>query len=241
MTTREVPLPPPPSLEKDIGYVFRDATLLQTALTHPSVKGDSPTTQDYQRLEFLGDAVIGLIFAEALYATTDATEGNLSEARARLVRGSSLAAVGRRLKLAQYLHVTPHGDTQRIRNADTASEDALEALFGAIFLDGGLDAARAVARQLFAPELRNGFTQLEQSRSPKNRLQERLQQTGKTPRIEYRLAAETGPPHAKQFTLEVWVDGICLGSGTASSKRAAGETAATAALENPITTAMAGE
>ncbi|MDR2430185.1 MAG: ribonuclease III, partial [Puniceicoccales bacterium] len=202
------------TLQQRIAYTFHDPTLLQTALTHPSIKGHTPAAQDYQRLEFLGDAVLGLIFAETLYATAtpNATEGALSEARAHLARGSTLATAARRLHLAQHLHTTPHGDTQRIRNTDTASEDALEALFGALYLDGGLDAARTLARQLFATELQNNLTQPEQNRSPKNRLQEHLQQTNNTPppRIEYRLATETGPPHARHFTMQVWVNDTLL-------------------------------
>ncbi|MDR2863625.1 MAG: ribonuclease III [Puniceicoccales bacterium] len=222
-------------VENTLGYVFRDPELLRTALTHPSVKASNPGAPDYQRLEFLGDAVLGLVFAETLYADASAGEGVLTDARTRLARGSSLASVGRKLELGQCLILPENGDSARIRDTDTAHEDALEAIFGAVFLDGGLDAARTLAQRLFAGEMQVEPERIAQSRSPKNRLQELVQQDGKPVsaeqrRIEYRLAAESGPPHARHFEMEVWVDGVCCGRGAGVSKRAASEAAAEAAL-----------
>jgi ribonuclease-3 len=222
-------------LEQRIGYAFRDTALLRTALTHPSIKSTNPTARDYQRLEFLGDAVLGLVLAEALYGNDGADEGFLTDARTRLARGTNLAAVGRKLELGRHLFLAANADARRIRDTDTAHEDALEALFGAVFLDGGLDAARAVAKNIFEDEMRVDIGVVAQSRSAKNRLQELVQQNNKSgtsaPRIEYRTVEESGPPHDRRFTIEVWVDGTCRGRGAGNSKRIASELAASTALQ----------
>lgn len=249
------------ALEKLIGHRFKKPLLLQTALTHPSHKTDgnagdgagnaagggkggggrtgngaggaSGVGNDYQRLEFLGDAVLGLVLAEALYADATADEGLLTEARTRLACGRNLANVGRRLGLGKVLRVARNGDTARIRDSDTANEDATEALFGAVFLDGGLKAARKLALRLFGGELRMDSAQVEQGRSAKNKLQELVQGDGRPnsgKRIEYRSVEMRGPSHARHFVLEVVVDGVCRGRGEGPTKRAASEVAAQAAL-----------
>jgi ribonuclease-3 len=223
-----------PELERSIGYVFRDKALLRNALTHPSMKNVCPGEPDYQRLEFLGDAVLGLVLAECLYANTGADEGQLTDARARLIRGSNLAAIARKLGMARFLRVTPNADAAHILDSDTAHEDALEALFGAVFLDGGLDAARQVSRCLFGSELTADARCVEESRSTKNKLQELVQRDGcpnDGRRIEYRTTRVNGPPHARTFTLEVWVDGVFCGRGTGVTKRIAGELAAAEAIK----------
>jgi ribonuclease-3 len=223
------------ALETLIGHRFRNPVLLQTALTHPSLKSGDSTGHDYQRLEFLGDAVLSLVLAEALYADPAADEGLLTEARTRLACGSNLAAVGRRIGIGKVLRVARNGDAARIRESDTANEDATEALFGAIFLDGGLKSARKLAKRLFGSELRLDTVRVEQGRSAKNRLQEQVQRDGRPnngSRIEYRTIQATGPSHARRFQIEVWVDGVLRGRGEGSTKRSASEIAARAALES---------
>ena len=222
-------------LEESLGFYFSNTELLRTALTHPCYKSCDSQVRDYQRMEFLGDAVLGLVFAEMLYARSDADEGQLTEARIRLVRGSNLARVAKRLQLGNYLRLPPNcRNAADIRIGDNTNEDALEALFGAIFLDGGLDAVRHVIQNLFTDSLAIGGNSIVRGRSPKNRLQELIQKdkrlNGGTC-IEYRMVAETGPAHARQFTVEVWVGGKRLGSGQRASKRAASEVAAEMALQ----------
>ncbi|MDR0535479.1 MAG: hypothetical protein LBG65_03890 [Puniceicoccales bacterium] len=188
--------------------------------------------KDNQRLEFLGDAVLSLVLAEALYQATDADEGLLTDARTRVSCGKHLARVGRELGLGALLRVARNGDTARIRESDTANEDALEALFGAVFLDRGLNAARKLARRLFAEELQFDAARVEQGRSAKNRLQEWVQSDGRPNdgrRIEYRCA-ERSLDYPQRFTVEVLVDGVQRGSGEGPTKRAASEFAAAAAL-----------
>jgi ribonuclease-3 len=222
------------ALETLIGHRFRNPALLQTALTHPSLKSGDSTGHDYQRLEFLGDAVLSLVLAEALYADPAADEGLLTEARTRLVCGRNLAAVGRRIGIGKVLRVARNGDAARIRESDTANEDATEALFGAVFLDGGLKSARKLAKRLFGGELRMDTARVEQGRSAKNRLQEQVQKDGRPNngnRIEYRTVHTSGPSHARRFQIEVWVDGVLRGQGEGSTKRVASEAAAQSALE----------
>ncbi|MDR2512384.1 MAG: ribonuclease III [Puniceicoccales bacterium] len=221
-------------LEQSLGFYFKDMELLRTALTHPCYKSYDKKIRDYQRLEFLGDAVLGLVFAEALYITSDAEEGKLTEARICLARGSNLAGVAKRLQLGRYLRLPPnYGEAKNIRIGNNTNEDALEALFGAIFLDGGLEAARRVAQHLFGDKLVIGNSA--GGHSPKNRLQELIQRDKRPAKgtcIEYRMVAETGPAHARQFTVEAWVGGKCLGRGHHNSKRVAGEMAAEMALKH---------
>ncbi|MDR2981615.1 MAG: ribonuclease III [Puniceicoccales bacterium] len=221
-------------LEKLLKYTFRDKSFLAEALTHPSYKSIEPAARDNQRLEFLGDAVLGLIFAEMLFhLSQDAAEGQLTNARSKLARGSNLAMVARNLGLASYMRFAPGTDAERIRATESVHEDALEALFGAVFVDSGIRAVRSLVKRLFADELILDPVSIEQTRSAKNRLQEIVQRHEKSQGeqcIEYRVVAEEGLPHEKLFTVEVWVGDGCWGRGTGSSKRSAGEAAALGAL-----------
>lgn len=221
-------------IQTALRHRFSRLDFLREALTHPSCKVDAAATSDYQRLEFLGDAVLGLVLAEALFASADlASEGNLTAARARLVRGSKLAEKGRQLRLGHWLRLPEQPGAAQIRELDKVHEDALEAVVGAVFLDGGWDATRAVVRHLFAEELEGGWSADTEGKSAKNRLQEKVQESGKGligERLEYRTVAEDGPPHARRFTVEVWIDGASRGRGEGNSKRVAGEAAAEDAL-----------
>ncbi len=222
-------------LEKRIGHVFRDESLLREALTHPSYKVKKTGARDYQRLEFLGDSVLGLVIAETLYAAdSDAAEGRMSNVKSRLASGKNLALAGRALGIGAFLSLAPGGDSERIRETDTAHEDALEAVFGAVYLDGGLKAARALAKKIFSEDFSTMPAAHEETVSAKNRLQELVQQkhrTAGTQIIEYRTISEEGPGHAKNFTVEVVIAGEIAGTGSASSKKAASEAAARDALE----------
>ena len=220
-------------IQTALGHQFSRLDFLREALTHPSCKVNAAAARDYQRLEFLGDAVLGLVLAEALFQNPDAAEGELTAARARLVRGSKLAEKGRQLELGRWLRVPDQPGAEKIRKLDKAHEDALEAVVGAVFLDGGWLAARTVVLRLFAEELANGWREEAKEGSVKIRLQEKVQSAGTGAigeRMEYRTVAEEGLPHARRFTVEVWIDGECRGRGAGVSKRTAGEAAAVVAL-----------
>lgn len=219
-------------LQETIGYSFADHSLLQRAVTHPShSKTGSNENAHNQRLEFLGDAVLGLILAEDLYQQLpDEREGVLTRHRSVLVRGKQLSDLAREINLGQYLLVGEAEDQAGVRELPSLLEDAMEALVGAVYLDGGLPAARRVIRNVYGDLRRRLQSQLD-GMNPKGTLQERLQPIMGNNAIEYRLASEQGPDHNKQFRVEVWIDKECRGSGTGPSKKRAEEAAARQALQ----------
>ena len=209
------------ALERRIGYRFRDPALLAQALTHRGYG-----TPHNERLEFLGDAVLGLVVTEALYRAWPAVaEGKLSRLRADLIREESLAAIARGLGLSEFLRL----DLSTARN-DGASRpsilaDALEAVFGAVLLDGGYDAARAAVVHCFGPSL----TQADASaveKDPKSRLQELLHaQRRKLPL--YRLVSTHGPKQRQSFEIECLLEDAGQSArGVGSSRRRAEQQAA---------------
>jgi ribonuclease-3 len=211
-------------LARQLGYAFRDADLLEAALTHRSAQ-----SRHNERLEFLGDAVLGLVSAEALWQRfPDATEGQLTRLRAQLVKRETLAAVARDLALGQYLRLGP-GELRSGGHArDSILADALEAVIGAVYLDGGWAAAAAVVLDLFDEAI------LRASEGPgvgdhKTRLQELVARHFGRPPV-YRLQDE-GPDHDKRFFATVVVAGVVRGSGTGSSKKQAEQDAAREAWE----------
>ncbi len=208
---------------------FQDESLIKLALTHSScdrVSGDN------QRLEFLGDAVLDLIVAEILYAKfPEANEGALDHCRASIVNGKSLASAATAKCLGEYLEVGEAQRQQHPKPSKAMLEDALEALIGAVYLDGGIKAARESILHLFgnqieAIELTTG------SQNPKGKLQEWSQKnhTGEVP--AYTELSVEGADHERTYTATVSLDGKELGRGTGSSKKAAEAKAAQAALEN---------
>ncbi len=214
------------STKPPFGYAFHDPALLETALTHPSCEEDLP---NYQRLEFLGDAVLGLVIAEQLYRRhPDASEGGLDAMRAGVVNGSVLAGRARDLRIGAAIRVSHAHRRHQPEPSDAMLEDALEALIGAIYLDGGLEAARQwIDRHL--GDLVEAAERKARTANPKGRLQEwAQQQDGRVP--EYRTIEEAGPDHAKSYTVELIFDGKNLASGTGTSKKAAEIAAAEAAL-----------
>lgn len=235
----------PPTLEnlqETIGYVFQDCALLQRALTHPSycpAGDDSTETAHNQRLEFLGDAVLGLILAEELYQSLpDEREGVLTRYRSILVRGRQLSELAREIDLGSFLFVGEPEDQAGIRALPSLLEDAIEALVGAVYLDGDLSAAREVVCRLYG-DLRQRLQSQLAGMNPKGTLQERLQPVLGNNSIEYRLIDEDGPDHNKQFTVEVWIDQECRGTGTGPSKKQAEEEAARKALASMENSAAA--
>ncbi len=220
------------ALEARIGYRFNDPALLRRALTHPSHAPARLSGQHNQRLEFLGDAVLGLVLAEELYALwPDAREGELTRARSMLAKGGQVSTLAAAIGLGDHLLLGEAEAAQGARARASILEDALEALIGAVYLDGGLAAARAVVRAVYGP-LDQLLARLQAAHNPKGRLQERLQPGVEADAIEYRVVEEHGPGHQKAFTVEVWIAGVCRGRGSGPSKKLAEEAAATAALES---------
>lgn len=218
-------------LESVLGHNFRDRALLTEALTHASLGYETQRTQpDNQRLEFLGDAVIQLLLSELLFQRyPSADEGLLTKTRAQLVSTKALARVARAIQLGGFLLMGRGEESHGGRERDSSLADALEAIAGAVFQDGGMDAARRMAQRLFAEELESlGATPVDQN--PKGQLQEMLQAISpQSP--SYRIISESGPDHAKSFVAIVLWDGRELGRGLGRSKKEAEVDAARVALE----------
>lgn len=219
------------ALEKRIGYRFRDQALLDMALTHRSFRFEtSETRYDNQRLEFLGDAVLGFLAAEELYRDNPSKEeGYLTSERSKVTSGRAFARVAADLDLGAYLKLgkgeLKSGGTERESNL----ADAFEALFGACYLDGGLPAAKRVFDKIIAPLLAAEETD-RWAHNPKGALQERCQRKYKQSPTYHVIAAE-GPGHARCFTVEVILGDHVRGIGRGSSKQEAEINAAMDALK----------
>ena len=193
------------AMEAAIGHRFADRELLERALTHASVGDGARAIRHNERLEFLGDRVLNLAAAEYLFAQDPlAKEGDLSPRHALLVNGKACARVARRMGLGDALRLAGELSKRGGRKLDTVLGDACEALMGAVFIDAGLDAARAVFIRCWAEE----FDQLAHARAkePKTELQEWAQAQGR-PLPTYTVVSREGPDHAPVFTVEVTVEG----------------------------------
>ena len=218
------------AIQQTLGHKFHDMSLLQLAITHPSASGNqSKPSDDNQRMEFLGDAILQSVISEALYRLhPEKDEGHLTKARAGLVNGMSLAAKADALGLAQYLVLGRGQQSDFDRGKDSALEDVFEALVAALYLDGGLDAASDFVRRVFEDELANPAS-IAVIENPKGDLQEHFQSiTGVSP--TYELLSISGPAHAREFEVAVLQAGKELGRGTGGSKKEAESQAASAAL-----------
>jgi len=214
------------AVEESIGYVFKDRTLLVTALTAPSYRADhaSARVRDNQRLEFLGDAVFGLLSAQQVferYAEED--EGGLTVRRSHLASGKSLAALARGIGLGTYLRLGKGDEAAGARDKDKALADAMEAVFGAVWCDGGIEAVQAVYRRLMRHEAAPLDVWAE---NPKGALQELAQRHAWPDSPAYEHVDATGPQHAPVYTVKVRVAGGHEALGTGQTKRAAEAAAA---------------
>ena len=209
-----------------LGYGFRDPALLEAALTHRSAG-----RRNYERLEFVGDAVLNFAVAALLYrACPDADEGELSRYRAALVSGSSLAEVAAELRLGEQLRLGGGEMKSGGYRRSSILADAFEALLGAVYLDGGTDAASAVIEALFADRL-GALPEAHELKDPKTRLQEQLQARG-LPLPAYAVEAVSGEPHEQWFVARCEVGALDLQSlGEGSSRRRAEQEAARQLLE----------
>jgi ribonuclease III len=220
------------ALQDRLNVRFGDEALLRMALTHPSYTNEHPQEAlvTNERLEFLGDAVLGFVVAEVLYHRyPEMEEGRLTEWRAQLVCGPTLARVSSSLGLGAALLLGRGEESTGGRTREGNLERAYEALVGAIMLDQGLDGARAFALRTLHDE----FRLLEQDPAllnPKGALQQLVQ--GELGRPHYVTTAESGPDHDREFTVEVRIDGEVVGTGTARTKQQAEKDAALQAIQH---------
>ena len=218
------------TLQTNLGYTFRDPNLLRLALTHPSVAHEKGTPmQTNQRLEFLGDAVLQLVLTRVLYEKFPTFgEGPLTKGRAKLVNRRTLAEHGRRLGLGGHLIVSRGEEMHGGRERPSALADTFEALLGAIFLDGGFEAAR----EFIIHEFQSAFGELPEIpmlENPKGELQELLQSVS-SQAPQYHVVTATGPDHDRLFECTVHHNGVELARGRGKSKKSAESEAALAAL-----------
>ncbi|MCB9520895.1 MAG: ribonuclease III [Myxococcales bacterium] len=219
----------PAEFAERFGYRFRDAALLEEALTHPSAAEESGDGRPHnQRLEFLGDAVVGLVASRALMGANPASaEGALSRMRSRVVSEGSLAGAARELGVGSWLRLGRGEEQTGGRAKPAVLSDAFEAIAGALFVDGGYAAAeRWVAAALSAAV---AAADVATAVDAKTELQERLQGAGR-PRPTYSLVGVSGPGHAQVFEVSVAVDGLGEFRGEGASKKRAEQYAAAAAL-----------
>ena len=217
-------------LEEKLGYTFHDRRLLENALTHSSYANENKSKGETsnERLEFLGDSVLGMVVADHLYRThPDMPEGELTRTRAALVCEDSLVEVAAQLELGQYLKLGRGEDAGGGRKRPSIQADAVEAVIAAVYLDGGIGSARKPITNFI---LTNNEREQEGAvRDFKTALQELVQrESGRV--LSYRLMGESGPDHAKVFSVEVDLNGRPIGAGEGRSKKEAEQNAAKAAM-----------
>lgn len=214
-------------LEKTISVKFRDKDLLHQALTHRSAaRGIS---KSYERLEFLGDAVLELAVTEFLFATSDKPEGELTNWRSALVEGKHLAEIAREICIGDYLLLSRGEESSGGREKESTLADSLEALIGAIFLDRGFSKAKQFIETFVLSRLQSLLAE-GRDRDAKSMFQEATQdQAGVTP--TYEVLNEVGPDHDKIFTVAVFIDGEKVAEGTGASKQKAEQGAAERGLK----------
>jgi len=218
------------TLEEVLGYTFQDKGLLEKALTHSSYANENRAAgaESNERLEFLGDSVLGMVTAEHLFRThPDLPEGELTRTRAALVCEGSLYQVAKTWNLGRYLRLGRGEESGGGRERTSILADAVEAVLAAMYLDGGIAVAgKAIHRFILSGEQRAEAA----NRDYKTALQELIQrESGQT--LLYRLVGEEGPDHAKTFRVEVDLNGTTVGAGAGHSKKEAEQAAARAAIQ----------
>ncbi|MEE9219323.1 MAG: ribonuclease III [Acidobacteriota bacterium] len=229
---------PEQALQRRLHYRFRDPALLETALTHSSAAHEQgQQVIESERLEFLGDAVLGFLVGEMIYRRgPNLAEGPMSRLRAALVQEATLAARARELGLPQAVRFGRGEERSGGRDKPSIQSDIYEAVLAAVYLDGGIEAARALVDLEFVPLLEReigrgseGPIRILKESDPKTKLQEWLQ-ARRRPLPSYRLLGVSGPGHARSYQVRVELNGEKLGEGSASSKQLAETRAALAAL-----------
>lgn len=215
-------------LEQRLGYAYRDRALFETALSHSSYANErcQQPLASYERLEFLGDSILGFVTAEYLYSVFPTKpEGELTRIRAELVCEKNLAEVARSLHLGDYL-LLGHGEAQTGgRDRSGILCDVMESLIAAAYLDGGFAAAKGIIDRLILTRL----TEVVKTHDYKTELQELVQQK-KNQHLTYELIGESGPDHCKEFSVRVLLNGQPVGEGSGTSKKRAEQSAAAQAI-----------
>ncbi len=217
-------------LEAAIGYRFQNITLLQNALTHSSYANEHwhDSLRSNERLEFLGDSILGMVVAEHLYRNfPDRPEGELTRMRADMVCETSLARIADQLELGKHLLLGNGEEQGGGRNRPSILADAVESVIAASFLDGGMAAAEGIIRRFVLSHV--PVSKL-QNLDYKTTLQELVQQK-KNQILSYQMVGEKGPDHDKEFFVEVSLNGTVVGKGSGSSKKRAEQDAARVAME----------
>ncbi len=216
-------------LQGKIGYQFQDETLLKQALTHSSFANEQKINKlnNYERLEFLGDAVLELVSSEFLYnENEDMPEGQLTRLRASMVCEPALAYCARDIQLNTYILLGKGEESTGGRKRDSITSDVMEAVIGAIFIDGGIENAKKFIYRFVLSDLEDKILFLDS----KTLLQEEIQKKN-TSQLRYELVGEEGPDHDKQFSVAAYLDGHLIGSGMGRTKKAAEQQAAYEALK----------
>ena len=216
-------------LEETLGYTFQDRSLLENALTHSSYANENRARgiQSNERLEFLGDSVLGMVTADHLYQThPDLPEGVLTRTRAALVCEESLVEVAQAWGRGKYLMLGKGENAGGGRQRPSIQADAVEAVLAAVYLDGGIEPARRIIQKYILDR----EAEKSRNRDHKTALQELVQrESGQV--LQYRLIGSSGPDHAKVFAVEVDLNGVCVGHGEGHSKKEAEQNAARSAID----------
>lgn len=217
-------------LEEKIGYRFRDRKLLKQALTHSSYANEQKINKsgDYERLEFLGDAVLELVSSDYIYKhNPDMTEGKMTKLRSSIVCEPALAFCAREIGLEQHILLGKGEEVTGGRGRDSIISDVMEAIIGAIYLDSGIDEARIYINRVILSDLEHKQLFYD----AKTILQEEVQKENRG-MLHYVLLREEGPEHDKTFVVDAMIDDVRVGSGTGHSKKSAEQRAAYEALIN---------
>lgn len=219
------------NLEQAIGYRFKNRSLLEMALSHSSYANETlrNSLKSYERLEFLGDSILGFVTADYLYHTLPETnEGSLSKIRSELVCESALCLCAQKLNIGPYIRLGHGEELNGGGRRASIIADIVESVIAAIFLDGGFEEAKAF---VYRAVLKNAAESIRENRDYKSALQELVQKQPDRS-LRYEIVSESGPDHDKHFSVRVLLDGISIGTGEGTSKKRAEQAAARAALEN---------
>ena len=216
-------------LLKKLHIAYKNVAIYEQALTHPSYNGDANTKhQDYEKLEFMGDSVLGYVTADLVYKNRpEMSEGNLTKLRSVLVSTKPLAAYARKISLDQYVRIG-HSITQsQVKESDKILENVFESLVGAIYLDAGLNSAYRFIKKVLLPDILS--YDADNLTDYKTKLQEEIQAEHREA-VQYVTISQSGPAHDRTFKVQVKYNDIVLGTGTGKSKKKAEEMAAKDAL-----------
>ena len=217
------------SLLKNFNISYKNIALYEQALTHPSYNGDANTKhQDYEKLEFMGDAVLNFVTADLVYKNRpEMSEGNLTKLRSVLVSTKPLAAYARKIKLHEYIRIGHSITIEQVKTSDKILENVFESLVGAIYLDAGLKPAYRLISSLLLEDIKN--YDVDDLTDYKSKLQEEIQAEHRDA-VQYVTIETSGPAHDRTFKVQVLFNGIVLGVGEGKSKKKAEEMAAKSAL-----------